>query len=116
MRNNNTVMIFAIIGAVIVAWLVLNLAGDIFGFAIRIILWMVAGALAGQLLRGRGYGLVQNILLGLVGGIVGNILFGLFGLGGIAHIPLLGSIVVGVIGAVIVVYLVRLVANAEFAR
>ena len=116
MRNNNTIAILAIVGAVIVAWLVLNTAGDAIGFVIRLLLWMVAGTLTGRLLRGRGYGLLGDILLGLAGGIVGNILLGLFGLGGIGGIPLVGSIIVGVIGAVILVYVVRLVSNANFAR
>ena len=37
-------------------------------------------------------------------------------MGGIGGIPLVGSVIVGVIGAVILVYLVRLVSNANFAR
>jgi len=116
MRNNNTVMILAIVGAVVVAWIVLNMAGDIFGFAIRLILWMVAGTLAGRLLRGRGYGVIMDVLLGLVGGIVGHIVFSLLGLGGIGNIPLVGSLLVGIIGAVIFVFIVRLVRNEDFAR
>ena len=72
MRNNNTIAVIAIVGAVIVAWLVLNTAGDLIGFVIRLLLWMLAGTLAGRLLRGRGYGLLGDILLGLAGGIVGE--------------------------------------------
>jgi uncharacterized membrane protein YeaQ/YmgE (transglycosylase-associated protein family) len=100
----------------IAAWLLLNLTGDVVRFVLMLLAWMFAGTLAGRLLRGRGYGLVMDILLGLVGGIVGNILFGLIGLGGIGDIPLIGGILVGVIGAVIFVWLVRLVRNENFAR
>ena len=116
MRNNNAVMILAIVGAVIVAWLVLNMAGDIFGFLIRLLTWMVAGTLAGRLLRGRGYGIVMDILLGLVGGLLGHVVLSLIGLGGIGSIPLVGSLLVGVVGAVLFVFLVRLVRNENFAR
>ena len=91
MRNNNLLIIVAIIGAVIAAWLLLNLTGDVVRFVLMLLAWMFAGTLAGRLLRGRGYGLVMDILLGLVGGIVGNILFGLLGLGGIGNIPLIGA-------------------------
>jgi uncharacterized membrane protein YeaQ/YmgE (transglycosylase-associated protein family) len=116
MRNNNTVMILAIVGAVVVAFIVLNMAGDIFRFVISLITWMVAGTLAGRLLRGRGYGIFMDVLLGLVGGIVGHIVFSLVGLGGISGIPLVGSLIVGIIGAVLFVFLVRLVRNENFAR
>jgi uncharacterized membrane protein YeaQ/YmgE (transglycosylase-associated protein family) len=115
MRNNNTIAVIAIVGAVIVAWLVLNTAGDAIGFVIRLLLWMLAGTLAGRLLRGRGYGLLGDVLLGLVGGIVGSIVFGLIGLGGFSA-SLIGGVIAGVVGAVILVYLVRLVSNANFAR
>ena len=41
-----------------------------------IIVGLIAGWLAGKLMRGYGYGAVADILLGLVGGIIGSILFG----------------------------------------
>ncbi|NDJ61986.1 MAG: GlsB/YeaQ/YmgE family stress response membrane protein [Chloroflexi bacterium] len=57
--------------------------------------------MAGQILRGQGFSLLTNILLGLAGGIVGSLLFGLVGLG---FGGVIGNIVVGVVGAVIVIY------------
>ncbi|MBZ0298264.1 MAG: GlsB/YeaQ/YmgE family stress response membrane protein [Anaerolineae bacterium] len=76
---------------------------------------MLAGMFAGRLIRGRGYGPVGDVLLGLTGGIVGSLVLGLIGLGGIGHIPLIGGILVGVIGAVILVWLLRLLGNRDFA-
>ncbi len=70
------------------------------------LLWMLAGMFAGRIMRGRGYGPIADILLGLAGGIVGRWLFGLLGVsigGGI-----IGGLVVGTIGAVVLVYLGRL--------
>jgi uncharacterized membrane protein YeaQ/YmgE (transglycosylase-associated protein family) len=80
---------------------------------IPVLVWMLAGMFAGRIMRGRGYGPLGDVLLGLIGGIVGTIALGVLGihLGGI-----LGGLVVGTIGAVIFVYLVRLVGNSNFAR
>ena len=91
-----------------VAWLTLDLVISVF-------FWMLAGMFAGRLIRGRGYGLVGDALLGITGGIVGSLVLGLVGAGGIAQIPLIGGILVGVIGAVIVVWLVRQFADRNFA-
>jgi len=73
------------------------------------ILWMLAGMFAGRIMRGRGYGPIADILLGLAGGIVGGWLFGILGL----HIGggILGSLVVGTIGAVVLVWLGRILGG-----
>jgi len=115
MRNNTQIIVAGII-VVVLGILLLNTLGGVLGLIIRIVIWMLAGMLAGRLLRGQGYGPIRDILLGLAGGIVGNLCLGLIGLGGLNNIPVLGSLIVGVIGAVIVVYLVRLVHDANFAR
>ena len=65
-----------------------------------IIVGLIAGWLAGKLMRGYGYGALADIALGLVGGILGSILFGLFGLHA-AHA--IGSITVSTIGAMLLV-------------
>ncbi len=78
-----------------------------FALLLPVILWMLAGMFAGRIMRGRGYGPIADILLGLVGGIVGNWLFSLVGisLGG----GIIGGLIVGVVGAVVVVYIGRLI-------
>jgi uncharacterized membrane protein YeaQ/YmgE (transglycosylase-associated protein family) len=65
-----------------------------------IIVGLIAGWLAGKLMRGYGYGAVADILLGLVGGIVGSLIFGVFGLHAYHAI---GSITVSTIGAMLLV-------------
>ncbi len=74
---------------------------------------MVTGYLAGQLMRGRGYGLVGNALLGLGGGIVGSIVFGLLGIGGGG---IIGNVIVGVLGACILVYGIQTFVRSDFAK
>jgi uncharacterized membrane protein YeaQ/YmgE (transglycosylase-associated protein family) len=65
-----------------------------------IIVGLIAGWLAGKLMRGHGYGAVADILLGLVGGIVGSMLFGIVGLHAYHAV---GSITVSTIGAMVLV-------------
>ena len=70
-----------------------------------IIVGLIAGWLAGQVMRGGGYGILIDILLGLVGGVIGGWLFGALGVfpgGGV-----IGSILVSFVGAVILVALTR---------
>ena len=70
-----------------------------------IIVGLIAGWLAGQVMRGGGYGILIDIVLGLVGGIIGGWLFGALGVfpgGGV-----IGSILVSFVGAVILVAISR---------
>lgn len=75
-----------------------------------LIIWLVIGAiagwLAGQIMKGGGFGLVGDIVIGIVGAIVGGWLLpriGVFVLGGI-----LGEILNAVIGACLVLFILRL--------
>lgn len=63
-----------------------------------IIVGMIAGWLAGQFMRGAGFGIIGNLLVGVVGAVLGGMLFGAVGVEGYG---LLGSIVVATIGAMI---------------
>jgi len=70
-----------------------------------IIVGLIAGWLAGQVMRGGGYGILIDIVLGLVGGVIGGWLFGALGVfpgGGV-----IGSILVSFVGAVILVAISR---------
>ena len=44
-----------------------------------IIIGLLAGWIAGKLMRGRGYGIIADIILGLIGAIIGNWLFAQLG-------------------------------------
>jgi uncharacterized membrane protein YeaQ/YmgE (transglycosylase-associated protein family) len=72
-----------------------------------IIVGLIAGWLAGQVMKGGGYGILMDIVLGLLGGIIGGWLFGVLGIwpGG----GLVGSIVVSFVGAIVLVGLTRMI-------
>ena len=65
---------------------------------------ILAGFLAGKIMRGKGYGVLIDLLLGLVGSVVGGFVFGLLGLHGYG---LVGQLVIATAGAVMLVWLVR---------
>ena len=72
-----------------------------------VVVGLIAGYLAGRVMRGGGYGLVGDLVVGLVGALVGGFLFGYFVTG---DYGLLGSIVVAFLGACVLIWVVRQVA------
>ena len=74
-----------------------------------IVVGLIAGWLAGKVMKGGGYGVLVDIVLGILGAIVGGWVFGLLGIhaGG-----LIGSILVAFVGAVILVWIVRKLKKA----
>ncbi len=77
---------------------------------IWLIVGLIAGWLAGLVVRGGGFGLVGDIVIGILGAIIGSLLFGLLGL----HLGLgrpLETIVVAFVGAVILTLVLRGVAT-----
>ncbi len=80
------------------------------GFIAWIVVGLIAGWLAGLVMKGGGYGIIVDIILGIVGGIVGGWLFGMLGIG--AGGGMIGSIIVAFVGAVILVGITRLIKRA----
>jgi uncharacterized membrane protein YeaQ/YmgE (transglycosylase-associated protein family) len=80
------------------------------GFIAWIVVGMIAGWLAGLVMKGGGYGILVDIILGILGGFVGGWLFGMMGIwpGG----GMIGSIIVAFVGAVILVAITRLIKRA----
>ena len=70
-----------------------------------IIIGIVAGFIACKLMRGGGFGLFINLLVGVIGGVLGGWVFGLLG---IATTGLLGSLITSVVGAVVLLWIVSL--------
>jgi uncharacterized membrane protein YeaQ/YmgE (transglycosylase-associated protein family) len=80
------------------------------GLLYFLVVGLIAGWLAGQVMKGGGYGALVDIILGILGGIVGGWLFGALGIwpgGGI-----IGSIIVAFVGAVILVWITRVLKRA----
>jgi uncharacterized membrane protein YeaQ/YmgE (transglycosylase-associated protein family) len=76
-----------------------------------IIVGLIAGWLAGKVMRGSGFGVLMDIVIGIVGSLIGGFLFGRL-LGGFLFGGLIGSVLVAFIGAVIFLWLVRVVKKA----
>ncbi len=68
---------------------------------------MIAGWLAGLMLKTGGFGALGNMILGVLGAMVGGYLFRYFGIS--AGGGLLGSIVTATAGAVVLIVVIRLV-------
>jgi uncharacterized membrane protein YeaQ/YmgE (transglycosylase-associated protein family) len=75
------------------------------GIIAWLLVGLVAGWLAGQFMRGGGFGLVGDIVMGIVGAFVGGLVFSFLMPG--SSVGLLGSIVVAFIGAVVLIALIR---------
>jgi uncharacterized membrane protein YeaQ/YmgE (transglycosylase-associated protein family) len=71
---------------------------------------IVAGWLAGKIMRGSGLGLLGDLVVGIGGAFVGGLLFGVLGVGMGGGV--LGSIIVATIGAVVLLFLIRLIKRA----
>src|SRR5215469_2703958 len=78
--------------------------------------WIVLGGLAGwlasRLVRGTGLGLIGDIVVGIVGGVIGGFIIGALGGTGVTGFNL-WSFVVAVIGAVVLLLLVRLFTGSR---
>lgn len=72
-----------------------------------ILIGAVAGWLAGQITKGRGFGLIGNIIVGVLGALLGGWLFGVLGIsvGG----KLLGAVITAVVGAVVLLFLLAII-------
>ena len=74
-----------------------------------IIIGGIAGALAGRVVRGRGFGIIVDIIVGIVGAFIGGwIISGLLNIQGSG---IIFSFIVAFIGAVLLLWLLRLVAK-----
>jgi uncharacterized membrane protein YeaQ/YmgE (transglycosylase-associated protein family) len=71
---------------------------------------IVAGWLAGKVMRGAGYGIIGDLVVGVLGALLGGWLFGKLGIaiGG----GLLGAIITAFVGALILVWVLRLMKRA----
>lgn len=76
---------------------------------VLLIVGAIAGWAAGQIVKGYGFGLVGNIVVGVVGAFIGNWLFPQLGLWGA---DMIGMIISAVLGAVILLVVIGLVRRA----
>jgi len=74
-----------------------------------IVIGILAGFIASKLVSGSGKGLLMDLILGIVGSILGGWIFTMLGLGAYG---LIGQLVMAVIGAVVLLLLIRLIKKA----
>jgi uncharacterized membrane protein YeaQ/YmgE (transglycosylase-associated protein family) len=72
-------------------------------FILFLIIGALAGWLAGQIMKGRGFGVIGNILVGVVGAFIGGFLFRLLGF---AAYGLIAELIMATIGAIILLWIV----------
>jgi len=75
-----------------------------------ILVGLVAGWLAGELIKGGGFGVIGDIVVGIIGALIGGLLFSSLGIS--AGGGLLGAIIVATIGAVVLIFLLRVIRRA----
>ena len=74
-----------------------------------LLIGLAAGWLAGQIMKGGGFGLIGDLVVGVIGALLGGILFDLFGLHAIG---LLGNLVMATVGAIVLITLLRVIKRA----
>jgi uncharacterized membrane protein YeaQ/YmgE (transglycosylase-associated protein family) len=74
------------------------------GFLWEIIIGILAGFLAGKIVKGSGMGILVDLIVGIVGSILGGWIFGLLGL---AAYGLIGQLVMATVGAIVLLLIVR---------
>ena len=108
------ILILAGIGLLVILPSAVNL---LLGLIVPVLIWALVGWFTGYLMRGRGYGALYNVLLGVGGGVLGSLIFRLFNLQGIGDLWLIGNVIVGVAGALVLIYGVRLFSsNKAFGK
>jgi uncharacterized membrane protein YeaQ/YmgE (transglycosylase-associated protein family) len=83
------------------------------GIIAWIIIGVIAGWLTGKILKGSGFGFFVDMIVGLIGAMVGGFISYHLGLGGVNEHGLIVSIVIAVFGAVILTWLVRLIFGSK---
>jgi uncharacterized membrane protein YeaQ/YmgE (transglycosylase-associated protein family) len=74
-----------------------------------LLIGLIAGWLAGQVMKGGGFGVVGDMIVGVIGALLGGWLFGVMG---ISAGGLIGSIITAFVGAVILILLLRVIKRA----
>jgi uncharacterized membrane protein YeaQ/YmgE (transglycosylase-associated protein family) len=75
-----------------------------------IVIGIVAGFLAGKIMRGKGFGILVDLIVGIVGSFIGSWVFGLLGI--FPGYGLIGMLIVGLVGALILLFIIRLIKKA----
>lgn len=75
-------------------------------FILFLIIGILAGWLAGKIAKGKGFGLLGNLVIGVVGAYIGGFLFAFLGL---VTLGLIGTLIMATVGALVLLWLVQLI-------
>jgi uncharacterized membrane protein YeaQ/YmgE (transglycosylase-associated protein family) len=86
-----------------------HLEGQHVSLVYFLLIGLAAGWLAGHLVKGRGFGLVENLIIGVIGALIGGFVFGTLGVnvGGLD-----GQLIAATVGALILLYLLKFISRA----
>ena len=73
-----------------------------------LIVGLIAGWLAGQIMRGSGYGIIGDIIIGIIGAFIGNWLWGVLRLPTIGNFWI-SAIAISTVGALFLLFILRLI-------
>jgi uncharacterized membrane protein YeaQ/YmgE (transglycosylase-associated protein family) len=76
-----------------------------------IIIGVIAGWLTGKLMKGSGFGFIMDMVVGLIGALVGGFVSSHLGFGTTGEHGMVGSIIIAVIGAVLLTVILRLITG-----
>ena len=71
-----------------------------------LLIGLVAGWLAGKIMKGKGFGLVGNLIVGVVGAFIGGFIFNALN---IAFAGIVGSLIAALVGALILLWIIGLI-------
>ena len=93
-----------VIGAVLLARM------DTPGILTSLLIGGIAGWLAGQITRRRGFGVIRNIIIGILGSMLGSFVFYVIGL---APYSFLGHVLMATVGALLLLYVINAVVRGK---
>jgi uncharacterized membrane protein YeaQ/YmgE (transglycosylase-associated protein family) len=85
------------------------------GLIAWIVIGVIAGWLTGKLMRGSGLGFLMDMVVGLIGAVVGGFLSSHLGIGGVSQHGIIVSIAIAVVGAIVLTWLFRLITGSRTA-
>ena len=83
--------------------------------ALQVIAGAVAAGLTGRAMSGGGFGLIGDLLFGIVGAIAANFIAGTFNLFNISQFGLVGQLILAIVGSILLVVIVHLVTSRRTA-
>ena len=81
------------------------------GWLAWLVIGLLAGAIAGRVVRGRGYGCLMDIVIGVLGAFIGGLLVSLFVPGTL--FGFIGTLIVATLGAIILLAFVRVLSPSR---